>query len=188
MSLVTVVWLNFEATVLYRLPYPSPDEKCSSKCSFTWCDSSRSFSERQIKGAWKRLRLYRETERWAQNKITMRQPHSSHLLLIYIVVAIGLLKQKKTESGFAQFHFISAVSDIHPSRWKHFFMGANSALERLQGKHQGRNCSCGQLVILAPSLWLIQQDQVQNVCTQFCSFGNQMNTSPHNLLNAAGIF
>lgn len=145
--LVTVVWLHVEATVLYRLLYPIPDEKRSSKRSSTWCDWSRSLSVRQIKDAWKRRRLYRETGRWAQDEITMRRPHFPHLLL-------GVIKQGKKKVRFG------SISFLYETGWK--------VRERLQEKqHQGRKCSCRQLTDLVPSLWLIQQDKVQTVCTQF---------------------
>lgn len=149
--LVTVVWLNVEATVLYRLLYPIPDEKRSSKRSSTWCDLSRSFSAWQIKDAWKRRRLYRETERWAQDEITMRRPHFPHLLL-------GVIKQQKKKKKVR--FWLSSISFLYEMGWK--------VQERLQDKqHQGRKCSCRQLTGLVPSLWLIQQDKVQTVCTQF---------------------
>lgn len=148
--LVTVVWLNVEATVLYRLLYPIPDEKRSSKRSSTWCDLSRSFSAWQIKDAWKRRRLYRETE-----MSTGWNYHETAALSSSTSWCYKTTKKKKKVR-----FWLSSISFLYEMGWK--------VQERLQDKqHQGRKCSCRQLTGLVPSLWLIQQDKVQTVCTQF---------------------
>lgn len=92
-----------------------------------------------------------ERQRWAQDEITMRRPHFPHLLL-------GVIKQQKKKKKVR--FWLSSISFLYEMGWK--------VQERLQDKqHQGRKCSCRQLTGLVPSLWLIQQDKVQTVCTQF---------------------
>lgn len=120
--------------------------------------------------------IYRETERWAQDKITMRQPHFSHLLLMYNSSCWSYnIKQKKVvRFGSVPFHFSNFWrSSLKVKTLPHKAAGETSKQEML--------LTCRQLINLVPSRWLIQQDKkVQTVCTQCCTFGTQLNTSsPH---------
>lgn len=176
-SLVTVVWLNFEATVLYRLPYPNPDEKRSSKCSFTWCDFSRSCSGRQKVPE----RVWDSTER-LRDEHRMKLPWDSRTFLVCLwctTVAIGLAV--KGSFGSVPFHFSTFWQSSLKVRTFRLETGWIQRLGEAAGK-TSRQEMLLQAVNQPRSLPLIDSTGPwQIVCIQFCNFGNQINTRAYNL-------
>ncbi len=175
-SLVTVVWLNFEATVLYRLPYPNPDEKRSSKCSFTWCDFSRSFSVRQQVPE----RVWGSTER-LRDEHRMKLPWDNRTFLTYfwcVIPAIGLAT--KGRSGSVPFHLsvfwhssLKVKTFRHETGWIQSLGEAAGKTSRREMLPQAADGLRSLTLINSTGPWQI-------VCTQFCNFGNQINSRPNN--------